>query len=82
VDCALDREAHFLLASRRLSFTPPRCSEFFRPSFRLRWPVQRRLNLDARIACIDALAGAGTCHDVRAKFVEAAREAGVPLGDG
>jgi hypothetical protein len=24
----------------------------------------------------------GTCHDVRAKFVEAAREAGVLLGDG
>jgi|UPI0002FE9673 hypothetical protein len=30
----------------------------------------------------DALSGAGTCHDVRAKFVEATREAGVLLGDG
>lgn len=47
-----------------------------------RWPVKRQLNLDARIACIEASAGAGTCHDVRAKFVEAAREAGVLLGDG
>ncbi len=46
-----------------------------------RWPVKPGLN-HARIACIEALAGADTCHDVRAKFVEAAREAGVLLGGG
>lgn len=47
-----------------------------------RWPDKRQLNLDARIACIEASEGAGTCHNAMAKFVLAAREAGVLLDDG
>jgi hypothetical protein len=47
-----------------------------------RWPVKRQLNLDARIACIEASEGAVTSHYARAKFVDAAREAGVLLDDG
>jgi hypothetical protein len=47
-----------------------------------RWPHKGQLNLQARIACIEASEGSGTSQEARAAFVEAAREAGVLLSDG
>ena len=44
-----------------------------------RWPNKGRVNLRARMACIEASNGLGTCHDAWTAFVKAAREAGVLL---
>jgi hypothetical protein len=45
----------------------------------LRWPNKGRVNLRARMACMEAFNGLGTCHEAWAAFVKAAREAGVLL---
>jgi hypothetical protein len=44
-----------------------------------RWPSQGQVNLQARLACLEAAEGTGTCHDAMAAFVEAARDAGILL---
>jgi hypothetical protein len=44
-----------------------------------RWPNKGRVNLRARMACIEASNGLGTCDNAWAEFVKAAREAGVLL---
>lgn len=46
-----------------------------------RWPIKSRVNLRARVACLEASNGLGTCHDAREAFVKAAREAGVLLAE-
>jgi hypothetical protein len=44
-----------------------------------RWPNKGRVNLRARMACLEAANGLGTCHDAWEAFVQAARVAGVLL---